>query len=51
MAAMMSQRRIRYREYLAGKRDWDSVYIQPPPIGVYWDPCPNPLDNRETILQ
>jgi len=42
--AMMSKRRMRYREYLAGKRDYDTVFIPLPPDGIYKDPAPAPKD-------
>lgn len=42
--AMHAKRNVRWREYMAGKREWDSVYIAPAPDGVWKDPFPNPKD-------
>ena len=42
--AMKSKRRERYREYLAGLRDYDTVYIKNEHPGVWQDPAPNPKD-------
>lgn len=44
MYAMEQKRKQRYREYLAGKRDYDSVYIPICKKGVYADPAPSPKD-------
>ena len=41
---MKSKRNQRWLEYLAGKREWNTVYLANGPPGVYLDPCPNPRD-------
>merc|ERR1712227_1134242 len=46
--AMMEMRQKRYREYLAGKRDWDTVYIRQEMPGAWKDPGPNPSDSFGT---
>ncbi len=45
---MREKRQARYREYLAGKRDWDSVYIRQEMPGAWKDPGPNPRDQFGT---
>jgi len=42
--AMLAKRRVRWREAMAGKRDWESVYIPIGPDGVWKDPFPSPKD-------
>ena len=46
--AMREKRQARYREYLAGKRDWDTVYIRQEMPGAWKDPGPNPRDQFGT---
>ena len=46
--AMQAKRGERYREYLAGKREWDTVYIKPEVPGAWRDPGPNPRDQFGT---
>jgi hypothetical protein len=41
---MMRTRNGRYYEWLAGKRDYDTVYIPMNKPGVYRDPCASPKD-------
>ena len=41
---MLAKRRERWREAMAGKRDWESVYIPIGPDGVWKDPFPSPKD-------
>ena len=43
-AAIFAKRQERYREYLAGMRDYDSVYIKNEKPGVWLDPGPSPKD-------
>ena len=42
--AMVAKRNMRWREYMAGKRDYDSVFLPLPPAGIWRDPAPNPKD-------
>ena len=48
---MMSKRRERYREYLAGLRDYDTVYIENKYPGAWRDPAPNPKDKMGFKIQ
>lgn len=41
---MRAHRHQRFWEYVAGKRDWSSVYLEKPAPGVYLDPCVAPRD-------